>query len=202
MEQQKVIYRYDGILSFRRCTLCGNSLNDPGDCTNYDEKEENWKTQCYCKQKGIHFHCTKHLAIELERTGSNYDTQLLCPQCNEVLFKGNIDDMISRCLAITNRELFKNPKMIRTDDWYTCEVSEKVKVESDYWIKSDVKTDRDGDTIVVLYVGYKGSKEKVQYFIKPEKGQLTNDHMDLDPSQLLSKIEVTLRNSKLTHEYK
>ena len=60
---------------------------------------------------------------------------------------------------------------------------------------------KDGDTIVVLYVGHAESKEKAQFFIKPEKCQLTSDHKDLDPAQVLAKIEVTLKDKKLIHKY-
>ena len=61
--------------------------------------------------------------------------------------------------------------------------------------------DRDDDTIIVLYVGNRNSKEKAQFFIKPEKIQLSSDHKDLDPATILSKIEVTLKNRKLKQEY-
>ena len=43
--------------------------------------------------------------------------------------------------------------------------------------------------------------EEAQFFIKPEKCQLTSDHKDLDPAQVLAKIEVTLKDKKLIHEY-
>ena len=43
--------------------------------------------------------------------------------------------------------------------------------------------------------------EKAQFFIKPEKCQLTSDHKDLDPAQVLAKIEVTLKDKKLIHKY-
>ena len=66
---------------------------------------------------------------------------------------------------------FKNAKLIRLDDWYVPEIKKKEKMESGYWMTTDVKTDKDGDTIIVLYVGHKDSKEKVQYFIKPERGK-------------------------------
>ena len=87
------------------------------------------------------------------------------------------------------------------DDWYTPEIKDKIKTESNYRLVSNIKTDKDGDTIIVLYVSYTGSNEKVQYFIKPEKGQLTSDHKDLDPAKIISKIEVTLKDRILTQKY-
>ena len=39
-------------------------------------------------------------------------------------------------------------------------------------------------------------QRKVQYFIKPEKGQVTSDHKDLDPAKILSKIEVKFKGRK------
>ena len=100
-----------------------------------------------------------------------------------------------------NIEEFKGAKLIRLDDWYVPEVKKKVKAPPKYWVEADVKTDKDGDTIVVLYVGHTESKEKAQFFIKPEKCQFTSDHKDLDPAQVLAKIEVTLKDKKLIHEY-
>lgn len=46
---------------------------------------------------------------------------------------------------------------------------------------------------IVVYVGHKDDDEKVQYFIKPEKGQVTSHHKDLDPAKIISKIEVQLK---------
>lgn len=66
---------------------------------------------------------------------------------------------------------------------------------------TDVKTDKDGDTIIVVYVGHKDDNEKAQFFIKPEKGQVTSDHKDLDPSKILSKIEVKFRGKRITQEF-
>ena len=64
-----------------------------------------------------------------------------------------------------------------------------------------MKTDKDGDTIIVLYIGHKDTKEKVQYFIKPEKGQLTSDYKYMDPAKILSKIEVRIKGRTLTQEF-
>lgn len=104
-------------------------------------------------------------------------------------------------MKVLNREVFKDAKLIRTDDWYTPEIKDKIKTESNYRLVSNIKTDKDGDTIIVLYVSHAGSNEKVQYFIKPEKGQLTSDHKDLDPAKIISKIEVTLKDRVLTQKY-
>ena len=81
------------------------------------------------------------------------------------------------------------------------EIKEKITPTPDYRLVTNVKTDKDGDTIVVLYISYVGSGTKVQYFIKPEKGQLTSDHKDMDPAKIISKIEVTLKDRTLTQAY-
>ena len=98
-------------------------------------------------------------------------------------------------------EVFKNAKLIRLDDWYFPELNHKEKRVSNYWLNCDVKTDKDGDTVIVLYIGKKDASEKAQLFIKPEKLQLTSDHKDLDPATVLSKIEVTLRDRSLIQVY-
>ena len=88
--------------------------------------------------------------------------------------------------------------------WLVCPWNKRKKEkkdESGYWITTNVKTDKDGDTIIVVYIGYNDSSEKAQFFIKPEKGQLTSDHKDMDPAKVLSKIEVYFKGRTLIHEY-
>lgn len=200
-EIEKRIYRLDDQISFRQCSLFNGKSSSHGNCTYFDEREENWKRYFTCNQNGIHFHCTKHPEIEFDTSRSCGITTLKCPKCQKEILIDSIDDVIRKCLRMLNIEQFKGAKLIRLDDWYIQEVKRKEKVASEYWIEADVKTDKDGDTIVVLYVGHTGNKEKTQFFIKPEKGQLTSDHKDLDPSHILSKIEVTLKNKKLIQEY-
>ena len=55
--------------------------------------------------------------------------------------------------------------------------------------------------MIMLLIGNKNSTDKAQYFIKPEKLQLTSDHKDLDPAKIISKIEVTLKDRILKQEY-
>ena len=97
--------------------------------------------------------------------------------------------------------MFLDAKLVRLDDWYIPELKEKEKPTPEYHLTTNIKTDKDGDTIVVLYVSYVGNKDKVQYFIKPEKLQLTSDHKDMDPGKIISRIEVKLKDRTLTHVY-
>jgi hypothetical protein len=202
-DKKKEIYRYDENISFRVCDLA-NKINSlvKGDCTCFYDKEENWITHYYCTQYGIHLHCTKHPEFELElEYQSSIDSHLKCPKCNEEICIESLDILLKNCMKLLNIPKFKGAKLIRLDDWYIPEIKEKIEIESNYWIQCDVKTDKDGDTIIVLYVGNKDSKNKSQFFIKPEKLQLSSDHKDLDPATILSKIEVTLNNRKLIQEY-
>lgn len=132
---------------------------------------------------------------------SSDSTVLTCPKCRNQIEIGSTRTLISRCLRVLNREIFKDATLVRLDDWYTPEIKEKTKPTPDYRLTTNIKTDKDGDTIVVLYVSYIGTGDKVQYFIKPEKGQLTSDHKDLDPANIISKIEVTLKDRILTQIY-
>lgn len=174
---------------------------DHGDCTNFHTKEVHFHDHYFCNQEGIHFHCTKHPEIELEYDPSFDGTVLTCPKCRNQIEIGSTRALISRCLRVLNREIFKDATLIRLDDWYTPEIKEKTKPTPDYRLTTNIKTDKDGHTIVVLYVSYVGTGDKVQYFIKPEKGQLTSDHKDLDPAKIISKIEVTLKDRTLTQTY-
>lgn len=195
------IYRINDEISFRQCSLFDGKDTKHGDCTNFNEFEENWKTYFSCNQYGIHLHCTKHPEIEFNVEREYKSAILRCPKCNNEISLDNYDETIRNCLKMLNIEKFKGAKLIRLDDWYTPELKKKFDTPSDYWMKADVKTDKDGDTIIVLYVGHAGSNNKTQFFIKPEKLQLTSDHKDLDPATVLSKIEVTLKDRTLTQKY-
>lgn len=200
-DNEKRIYRLDDQISFRRCTLFHGKSTSHGNCTCFSEVEENWKQYYCCDQNGIHLHCTKHPEIEFTREYSHGRTILKCPKCRTEIEVDDFSETLRKCLRLLNIEEFKDAKLIRLDDWYIPEVNEKKKLPSEYWIKTDVKTDKDGDTIIIVYVGHAGSKEKAQFFIKPEKLQLSSDHKDLDPAKILSKIEVTLRDRTLSQEY-
>lgn len=199
--EKKIIYKLDDDISFRKCSLFETNGTDHGDCTNFHTKDVNWSDHYFCNQEGIHFHCTKHPEIELERADCSDGEVLTCPKCKNQIHIGSTHVLISRCLRALNREIFKDATLVRLDDWYVPELKEKTKPTPDYRLITNVKTNKDGDTIVVLYVTYVGSEDKVQFFIKPEKGQLTTDHKDLDPAKIISKIEVTLKDRKLIQTY-
>lgn len=198
---EKKIYRLNDEISFRQCTLFDEKNTAHGNCTNFDKKEEKWQTYYYCNQEGIHLHCTKHPEIEFNWERCSRSAVLKCPKCNKEIEIDNFYETISQCLRMLNIEEFKGAQLIRLDDWYVPEVKKKEKTASDYWITTDVKTDKDGDTIIIVYVGHTGKKEKTQFFIKPEKCQLSSDHKDLDPAKILSKIEVTLKDRTLIQKY-
>lgn len=199
---EKTIYRLNDDISFRKCSLFDEDALTFGDCTNFHTIERSWRTYYCCNQDGIHFHCTKHPEIELECDSSGYGSVTYsCPKCRNSIVIENPRELKSKCLRMLNIPEFKGAKLVRLDDWYVHEIREKKKDESGYWITTDVKTDKDGDTIIVVYVGHKDSNEKAQFFIKPEKGQLTSDHKDMDPAKVLSKIEVKFKSRKLTQEY-
>lgn len=196
------IYRITDEISFRQCDLAKEESTHFGNCTNFSDMERNWTTYYYCKQKGIHFHCTKHPEIEMRLVDHDvYGDAFYCPKCQNVINIDSLANLQSECFRMLNIPEFMNAKLIRLDDWYYPEVKQKEKLESGYWINTHVKTDKDGDTIVVIYIGHKESSEKSQIFIKPEKLQLSNDYKDMDPAKVLSKIELTLRDRKIVQEY-
>ena len=203
METEQKLYVLNDNITFRKCSLFDEKQETPGDCTNYKKEKESWVDVYSCKQKGIHFHCTKHPEIELDFEGYEKSCTLFCPKCNSSKYDGNFNELINKCLRILNRDIFSNAKIIRIDDYYYPEIKIKdlLKEGSDYFCTVDIKKDRDNDTIIILYVGYKGSQEKAQFFIKPEKLQLTSDYKDLDPAKVLAKIEVTLKDRTLSQLY-
>lgn len=199
--ENKQLYRLNDKISFRRCSLADGSHVSYGDCTNFSTTEQNWRTYYCCNQDGIHYHCTQHPEIEFERIADSYSVQFRCPKCGEAFEIENPHELQSQCLRLLNIPEFKNATLIRLDDWYIPELKEKAKAETGYWVTTNVKTDKDGDTIIVLYVGHKDNKEKVQYFIKPEKGQVAYDHKDFDPAKILSRVEVQFKGKKIVHEF-
>lgn len=201
--EEKIIYRLDDEISFRKCSLYRGTSTSHGNCTNFGTEGRNWTQYYRCNQEGIHFHCSKHPEIELEDyTDSGiFKSCLICPKCKKTIDIGSYNNIISRCLRALNRDEFKDAKLVRLDDWYIPELKEKEKPTPEYHLTTNIKTDKDGDTIVVLYVSYVGNKDKVQYFIKPEKLQLTSDHKDMDPGKIISRIEVKLKDRTLTHVY-
>lgn len=201
---QKTIYKLNDEIYFRKCTLFEKGDFSFGDCTNFATSQVNYNDFFTCNQLGIHFHCPKHTECEMdfvkEDEGDEYKTYLVCPKCKKKILVENFRKLQQKCLAMLNSEIFKNAKLVRLDDFYVPEVKDKRDI-SDYWIKTDVKTDKDGDTIIVIYVGNKNTDQKAQLFIKPEKLQLSNDYKDLDPATVLSKIELTLKDRIITQEY-
>lgn len=201
--EEKKIYRLNDDISFRKCSLFDDDKLSFGDCTNFSTAERNWRTYYSCNQDGIHFHCTTHPEIELEVETKpySYDVIYRCPKCRKNIEINNPKELKSKCLRLLNIPEFKNAKLVRLDDWYVHEIKDKAKDETGYWATTNVKTDKDCDTIIVVYVGHKDSSEKAQFFIKPEKGQLTSDHKDMAPAKILSKIEVKFKSRTLTQEY-
>lgn len=198
----KEIYRLNDDISFRKCYLFDDDKLTFGDCTNFSTLERNWRTYYSCNQDGIHFHCTAHPEIELEIVETTYSHVVYqCPKCRKNIEIENPRELKSKCLRMLNIPEFRDAKLVRLDDWYVHEIKERKKDESGYWITTNVKTDKDGDTIIVVYVGHKDSSEKAQFFIKPEKGQLTSDHKDMDPAKVLSKIEVYFKDRTLIQKY-
>lgn len=198
MEDEKKLYYLDDDFMFRCCSLFRNDSSDFGDCTNWSHSFRNGKDVYTCKQHGIHFHCPTHPEIELDLVG---DSDLKCRICGKDKIVWSFDSLRSKCLKALNSDQFKNAKLIRINDFYVPQAKTKAKTE-DYWATTDVKTDKDGDTIIVVYVGDNTDKKrKAQLFIKPEKGQFSHDHKDLDPSTIISKIEITFKDKKITHEF-
>lgn len=185
------IYRLDDKISFRECDglHCTNSCDDVADNGFVYEKNK-------CLEKGVHLHCSIHPQIEL----LPYGPYLECREC-KTRFRTEKDALIKQSKAILNEDYFKGAKLVRVDDFYIPEVKKNLTADSDYFIDTSVKTDKDGDTIVQLLIGNKNDSEKSQFFIKPEKLQLSSDHKDLDPAKILSKIEVVLKNRVLKQDY-
>lgn len=207
--EEKLMYGYDDNICFRKCSLSEQSNKNFGNCTKfYCSNKFNRIFNVFdsseyfsCNQHGFHFYCNKHQSIELEEVKKNDKMYLKCLKCDNLIEIISLNDLMRNCQKKLNILEFKDAKFIRLDDWYVSELKKTVHKNTDYWIRAEVKTDKDKDTMIVLYIGNKNTNEKAQYFIKPEKLQLTHDHKDIDPATIISKIEVTLKDRTLKETF-
>ena len=209
---KKNVYIFNDDIAFRMCSLSdGRKLTKFGTCTNFNEQSNKYESIYTCNQYGVHLYCRKHLNVELENCYANEIVPYLkCAKCNKQIkfidhkYIFSINDLLKECLKKLNYVKLNADNIIKLDDIYYPEKKLKIKTNSGYWISTEVKTDKDSDTIIVLYVGNSNEKYrngKSQIFIQPEKLKLSHDHKDLDPATVISKIEVTLKDRKLKEEY-
>ena len=211
-ETDKKIYKLNNDICFRVCTF--------DDCI---DKQLHWSNHlkkcvseigiawtCVC-EGDIHLHCQVHREIELSEFDKNdgrpKSMKLLCPICNlndeyqlpsslQRLDKGRILTLKQQAKSLLNSKVFKGAKLIRLDDYYMPQLSEKElsTKESKYWMSYDVKENKEGKVMLVLYLGCKQDGSKVQFFIEPETKKLSHDHKDTTPISVISRIEVQFKD--------
>ncbi len=98
--EEKVIYRLNDDISFRKCTLFEGKKTVHGNCTNFDEKDEHWKTYFFCNQYGIHLHCTKHPEIEYGVKNNGVYVELSCPKCKTEIQISSFKQTLNQCLKL------------------------------------------------------------------------------------------------------
>lgn len=64
--------------------------------------------------------------------------------------------------------------------------------DSEYFIRSQVKSGKRGDQLVV-YASKKGQKDKTQIFIDPEHQRMSFDQNDLNPTDVFVRLEATFK---------
>lgn len=166
-----------------------------------------------CSHSGdVHFHCIRHKEIELaiKITGNKNQrySSLICVVCeqedgyNPPLRRLSDEDIITlkqKAKSLINSNKFKSAKMVRLDDYYVPEISEKkiATKDSNYWVSYDVKETVMGKPLLVLYLGNREDKSKAQFFIEPETQKLSHDHKHGNPLSILSRIEVEFKDGKI-----
>lgn len=214
--KEKKIYKLNDDICFRICTF--------EDCTNKNTHWSDHIKRCIddlgdvkwsCMHEGdVHLHCVMQTEIELalfdRADGRPRSIKLVCPICSlqedyqppsslQRLDMGRIWTLKQQARSLLNSSLFKNAKLIRLDDYYTPEVSEKslATKDSKYWMSYDVKETKDGKSLLILYLGKRDDGSKVQFFIEPESQKLSHDHKDTEPISVISRIEVQFKEGKI-----
>lgn len=215
MSTGKKIYKLNDDALFRVCTF--------DDCTNKDLHWAEHRKKCFdvlgsvkleCVHEGdVHFHCVAHSEAELvvfDKGNGPRSIKLICPICSlkedyqppsslQRLDAGRISALRQQAKSLLNSSLFKQAKLIRLDDYYTPELSEKglMTKDSKYWLSYDVKETKDSRAILILYFGKRNDDSKVQFFIEPESTKLSHDHKDTSPLPIISRIEVEFKDGKI-----
>lgn len=207
MSLEKKIYRLNDKVYFRMC--------DYDDCT---DRATHWKTHekcisdpfsiAQCPHDGsIHLHCPQHNEFEMVPSQDGVGPRsfgLSCAACGDGQRLGrmllqDIETIKRQAKSALNSNLFKGAKLVRLDDFYYPEVSEKsiTKKSSDFWVSYDVKKTKEGKPLLVLYLGDRRDNSKVQFFIDPETGKVSHDHKDTDPLSVITKVEVEFKNGTI-----
>lgn len=229
-KSQPKIYQFmDDSPAFSVCELNGST--HPGNCCNPISRQENWlaggKITYYCGNSGIHFHCQKHLNVRLYRknieqpSGDHFEGYELnttsetwwCDRCatEDKDYHGHVFDEkehTRRARAFAASDEYKNAKVTRIDDQLVQIEFKKAKTpkgQSDYYSAwGNIETDKDGNPQLNLYIALKSmGGKKVHYFIEPELSRLREEvrGLDINPEEIISKIEVTTRRAKISKGY-
>jgi hypothetical protein len=172
----------------------------------------------------VHFLCSKHQSLEMSHTqqpdmsnGFRYNTCFVCARCDEDsrdhwYWGLSYDQVVETALSLYNSPLLKDARLVRIDDVYTPEarvtmekqdgtLKTRVGLPEGYKIVLDIKKDKDDDTMLMLQIMRDGMSKGAQFFIKPEKGQLTSDHNNPDPKDFISEIVVRFKDRELRHVF-
>jgi hypothetical protein len=180
------------------------------------------KTRSFDGHYELHFHCVKHPEVEMSHDeiigrGAHHqqkDTRFVCHRCEyDHWVRGwSYDQVVQQALSAFNAPHFKDAKLIRLDDIYTPELKvefkgDEVKVKTKesiadgYKLVADVKKDKDGDSLVMLQIFKDKQSKGAQFFIKPEKGQLSSDHNNPNPADFITEINVKLKDREMSQKF-
>ena len=197
--------------------ICETIKSDKPDwCTNYN-KDGNFGQQFSCAQDNVHFYCSKHNNVELvkkdaEEINFTDDTTWWCIKCEQCdkSYKGIhfcTKDAIRVAKIVAESERLKNEAQVVTIDEQCSELKiKKLKTNTPSYTTAwgKIETDIVGNPQINLYVACSDDKgKKVHYFIEPEVERIRHElsETDIDPSTVISKIEITLKGRKIRHEY-
>jgi len=122
-----------------------------------------------------------------------------CEDCGNTYNWGAYPSTIADYLRRKLRSVaYKEAEVISIDGIQTPQLKTRVKLEDEndrYWVEARLNESKKGRQLV-LYVGEKGTDQKVQIFANTDQEKLSFDHKDRKPEEIFTEITATFPSGK------
>lgn len=122
-----------------------------------------------------------------------------CPKCShKYTLDRYVNEMSEDLSKVLRSHQFENSEVINIDG-ELIKIGESHKEEDeDYWVRVKLSRNKKDQLQLMVLIGEKGEEEKVQLFIEPATERLSYDQKNMHPSELLSRVVATFKESKTT----